>query len=44
MKVIKLLINNNLVTLGRENHGFSDANNQESMQQMLDFFAERLKK
>jgi acetyl esterase/lipase len=33
-----------LVILEGENHGFSDANNQKCMQQMLDFLNERLKK
>ena len=33
-----------MVALEGEGHGFSDANNQKSMQQMLDFLGERLKK
>ncbi len=33
-----------IVVLEGEGHGFTDATNQKSMQQMLDFLAERLKK
>jgi dipeptidyl aminopeptidase/acylaminoacyl peptidase len=32
-----------MVALEGEGHGFTDANNQKSMQQMLDFLGERLK-
>jgi dipeptidyl aminopeptidase/acylaminoacyl peptidase len=33
-----------LVELPGEGHGFSDAGNQKSMQRMLDFLGERLKR
>ena len=42
-KLNKLGVPTRMVALEGEGHGFSDPNNQKSMQQMLDFLGERLK-
>ena len=43
-KLSKLGVPVQMVALEGEGHGFSDGNNQKSMQRMLDFLAERLQK
>jgi dipeptidyl aminopeptidase/acylaminoacyl peptidase len=42
-KLKKIGVPTQMVALEGEGHGFTDANNQKSMQQMLDFLGERLK-